>query len=107
MNIGDIAVLVLLRLDDPGNVHVDTHRFKLAADVESAAPGKGLSHEGCIRALAPTFEGPLDYLESGVVFLQISVTQPAHFQVPHHTVLPWVWPILNMEVCSQPCSDGS
>ena len=42
-----------------------------------------------------------------IVFLQISVTQPAHFQVPHHTVLPWVCPILNMEVCSQPCSDGS
>ena len=71
MDIGDVVVLALFRLDDAGDVDVDADRLKIITGSESAALGEGLSHERGVRASGPVLEGTGDHVQAGVVPAQV------------------------------------
>ena len=71
VDVGDVVVLALLRLDDAGDMDIDTDRFKIVAGPESAALCEGLPYEGGVRASGPSLEGTVDYTQAGAVPAQV------------------------------------
>ena len=70
VDVGDIVVLAFSRLDDAGDVDIDSDGLELVTGPEATALGEGLAHESGVGAPGPFLKGACDDVQVGIVAAQ-------------------------------------